>query len=153
MTGKTNPVGKETLDRFNGVNATAWSDPVYVNLLTAGPSSDGEPGSYPTNYVEWEMARVPVYRSTTSASEPRWSSVQKDSAAPGKVYISNQHVVSWGEISGVGTAVTVTHIAVFTTAGAASGNLLYWDELDVSRTVNDGDTFQFGVNKLKIRED
>jgi len=152
MAGKTNPVGKETLERFNATAAPAYPDPVYVNLLTAGPSTDGTVGTYPTDYEEWGMAREPVY-SSGSSSTPKWTAAEQDPVAPTRVRIKNNEAVSWGEIAGVGTNVEVTHIGVFTTSGTATGDLLYWDELDVNRTVNDGDTFEFGVGKLRVRED
>ena len=155
MSGKTNPVSKQTLQRFLGIDALKFANPVYVNLLTASPSSDGPDANTAPTVTEWSASRKPVYNSQTTAdvvsnTTPYWGGLTLENDM---VQISNQRTIGWDstDLDSVGTNITVNAVAVFDAEN--SGNLLYWEELTVSRIVNNGDTFQFGVDRLKIRED
>ena len=66
MSGKVNRVSTQVLQRFLGTDATAWGNPVYVNLLTVIPTDDGSVSSSPT-VTEWNAARVAVYNSLATA--------------------------------------------------------------------------------------
>lgn len=155
MSGKTNPVSKQTLQRFLGIDAVKFANPVYVNLLTASPSNDGADENTAPTVTEWSASRKPVYSDNNTAnavstSTPYWGGIKVENDM---VQISNQRTIGWDstDLGSVGTNITVTAVAVFD--AETGGNLLYWEELALSRIVNNGDTFQFGVDRLKIRED
>jgi len=145
VVGKMNLISAETLTRFTGSSPAAFGS-VWVNLLTAGPATDGPAtGSVSDDGTEWGEARVAV--ATTG-----WTSPVVVPGNPSAVQITNASTITWGDLDlGGVTSASVTHIGVW---GSETGtDLLYWDELEVARTVNNGDTFQLGVGKLRIRED
>lgn len=150
MTGKMNLISAETLTRFTSLSGLSTFGTVYVNLLTAGPANDGTVTTA-VDGTEWLLARVPI--ETTEWNTP--------AIVPGNanaVQITNGILLTWADITfdpdvvPLVTTATVTHIGVWNTFDG-TGDLLYWDELEVARTVNNGDTFQLGVGKLRIRED
>ena len=154
MSGKTNRVSSQVLGRFTGSAAGAFGSPVYVNLLTVSPANDGTVGLSPTP-EEWTADRVAVYPTVVAADAagsdlPYWGG---ETVVVNLVEISNQRTIGWDStaLAAIGTNITVISVGVFETL--ADDDLLYWDDLTNPRIVNNGDTFQFGVGKLKIRED
>jgi len=152
VSGKVNRASTQVLQRFLGTDATAWGDPVYVNLLTVIPTDDGSVSSSPT-VTEWNAARVAVYNSlaTAGATSPYWGGLIQDGNL---VEIGNQRVIGWDgtALASVGNNIEVLAIGVFESAGVTQ-DMIYWDELTDGRIINNGDYFEFGVGRLKIRED
>jgi hypothetical protein len=142
------------LQRFLGTDATAWGNPVYVNLLTGLPTDDGSVSASPT-VTEWNAARVAVYNSLDTADAngiaPYWGGLLQDGNL---VEIVNQRVVGWDgtALANIGTNIEVLAVGVFESAGVTQ-DMIYWDELTDGRIINNGDYFEFGVGRLKIRED
>jgi len=150
VTGKMNSISAETLTRFTSASGLGTFGTVYVNLLTAGPANDGTVTTA-VDGTEWLMARVPIERT-------EWTAPAIVPGNANAVQITNGIPLTWDDITfdnpggPTVTTATVTHIGVWNTFDG-TGDLLYWDELEVARTVNTGDTFQLGVGKLRIRED
>jgi len=146
-----NSISAETLTRFTSVSGLSTFGTVYVNLLTAGPANDGTVTTA-ADGTEWLLARVPI--ETTE-----WTAPAIVPGNPNAVQITNGILLTWADITfnnpggPTVTTATVTHIGVWSTLDGLVGDLLYWDELEVARTVNNGDTFQLGTGKLRIRED
>jgi len=150
VTGKMNSISAETLTRFTSASGLGTFGTVYVNLLTAGPANDGTVTTA-ADGTEWLLARLPIQ--TTE-----WNTPAIVPGNPNAVQITNGILLTWADITfdttadPVVTTATVTHIGVWSTFDDPE-SLLYWDELEVARTVNNGDTFQLGTGKLRIRED
>ena len=152
MSGKVNRVSTQVLQRFLGGTAPAWNDPMYINLLTAAPSDDGTNAASPTA-AEWSADRVAVYANQVTAglTAPYWSAPQQ---LGNLMYIANARTITWDgtALASVGVNIEVVAIGVFESSGTTQ-DLVYWDDLDVPRIINNGDYFEFGTNRLKIRED
>jgi hypothetical protein len=148
MTGKTNPVSGTVLERFRGTAATAFSQ-TWVTLFTTNPVTDGDGTTYGTGYVEWSATNGRVRVNTDRTTDPYWTSPSVDE---NRMKIENSSTVGWTLLLGIPAAgETVVGIGVFDSE--TGGNLLYWDELENSRLVMLGDTFQFSALKLIVRED
>jgi hypothetical protein len=148
MTGKTNPVSGTVLERFRGTAAPAFSQ-TWVTLFTTNPVTDGDGTTYGTGYVEWSATNGRVRVNTDRTTDPYWTSPSVDE---NRMKIENSSTVGWTLLLGIPAAgETVVGIGVFDSE--TGGNLLYWDELENSRLVMLGDTFQFSALKLIVRED
>ena len=154
MTGKTNPVSAETLNRFRSIAISSFSTS-WVSLFTTNPTSDGASASaYPianTDYVEWSPTGKRVRVFTSGSSHPFWTNLEVDPTYTTRMRISNSATIGWTTIAGLAEPVTVVGVGIFD--AEVSGNLLYWDVLANSRYVQNGDTFQFLTGSLYIRED
>jgi hypothetical protein len=51
---------------------------------------------------------------------------------------------SWG---------TVTHVAIVDSASWGAGNVLFYGQLSVPKTITSGDVFQFNINQLSVQID
>jgi len=105
---------------------------VYVALFTAAPSDSG--GG--TEATGGSYARASVTNNSTN-----WPG-----ATSGTGVKSNGTAITF--TTATGDWGTVTHFAIFD--AASGGNMLYWGALTASRTVLNGDTFQFAIGALTI---
>jgi hypothetical protein len=148
MTGKTNPVSGTVLERFRGSAAAAFSQ-TWVTLFSTNPITDGDATTYGTGYVEWAATNGRIRVFTDMVTDPYWTAPSVDE---NRMKIENSTTVGWSLLIGLPAAgETVVGVGVFDSQ--TGGNLLYWDELDNSRLVMLGDTFQFSALSLIVRED
>jgi hypothetical protein len=108
---------------------------LYVGLLTAAP---GEAGGG-TEVAGNAYARVAVAN----------SSAQWNAAAGGNGTTANTNVVTF-PVPSAGWGV-VTHFAVYD--AAATGNMLWYSALTLSKTINSGDTVSFPAATITIQID
>lgn len=108
---------------------TAYSSPaaVYVGLYTAAPTDAGGGTEVSGNAYARTAATFSTASSGATAND---SDVTFSTPSAG-----------WGEVVAFG---------VFDAASA--GNLLYWADLDDSKTINSGDTVVFASGSLDITE-
>lgn len=114
-------------------NQAAFTFPttIYIGLFTANPNADGE--SF-TEVSGGDYARQAVVCNDTNFPETTDGVISNAVAVP-----FPQATASWGTVVGVG---------IFDASSA--GNLLIFAELTNSRTVNNGDTFDFPIDSLEI---
>jgi hypothetical protein len=103
-----------------------------VALFTDAPSDSG-PG---TEVTGGSYARVDVPPLDANWTATSGGDGETDNAS---AITFTTATANWG---------TVTHFALFDATSA--GNMLIWGALDSSVVINDGDTFKFNANALKI---
>jgi len=136
------------LNLFNGFGPPVSYNVVWVNLLTAVPSSDGtgSQGS-PSDYTEWAVERLPVGGPIT-AQPVKWSF-----PIPGtsQVEISNTAALAWtqGQVSAIGTQKIVLGVGIWNALTA--GDLIAWDTLDTPLPVVPSNSYRFSIGNLRVR--
>jgi len=130
---KSDFLENELLDHVLGNAAYAAPATVYVGLYTAAPTDAG--GG--TEVTGGSYARVAVTNNATN-----WPAAAAGAKANGTAVTFPTATASWG---------TVVAFGIFDAATA--GNLLYWADLTVSKTVGSGDTAEFAVGDIDITED
>jgi hypothetical protein len=101
---------------------------VYVALYTAAPSDAGGGTEVSGN----AYARVAITFSAASGGSTSNS---------GTLTFATPTPSGWG---------TVTHFGIFD--ASSGGNLLYWNALTASKTINAGDTVTFAAGTLTVSE-
>lgn len=114
-------------------NKTAYTAPstFYLALFTTSPTES-------TTGVEVSAGGYPSTRNTVT-----WGSVSGSS-------ISNTNAITYTASGNWGT---VLAMAVVDAATLGSGNQLWYGPLTTPRTVNNGDTFTFGIGSIIISLD
>lgn len=129
MTAKSNYLENKVIDHI--LRNTAYSTPgtsIYIALYTTDPGeADGG-----TEVSGGSYARVQC----TGWDAPSNGATQNTAAITFPTATAN-----WG---------TVTHVGIRDASSA--GNLLYYGALAVSKTVNDGDIFEFLAGALDVSE-
>lgn len=110
---------------------------VYVALYTADPGETG---------AGTEVANANGYAREAVNTSTGWS------GSAGSGATDNVAAVDFGSASG-GNWGTITHVAITDSATHGGGNHLLNDALTASKTVNDGDSFQFPAGDLDISFD
>jgi hypothetical protein len=123
----------ELLDHVLGNAAYSAPATVYVGLYTAAPTDAG--GG--TEVTGGSYARVAVTNNATN-----WPAAAAGAKSNGTAITFPTATASWG---------TVLAFGIFDAVSA--GNLLYWADLTVSKTVGDGDTAEFAIGDIDITED
>jgi len=97
----------------------------YVALYTAAPSDAGGGTEVTGGSYARQLAGLsaPSNGTTSNASDITFPTA----------------TANWG---------TLTHVGIFD--AATSGNLLMWSDLDVSKTVNSGDTYKINAGDLDV---
>lgn len=119
----------------------AYSAPatLYVGLLTSAPSDAGD-GAEPAggNYARAAIASSLVNWSGTQAAGSTAASSGTGGQTSNNVPITFQvPAAGWG---------TVTHFGVYDSA--SGGNLLFYGELAIPKTINNGDSISFPAASL-----
>lgn len=140
MAGKTYHQSDRVLDLFLGQTVTG-APATYVNLFVTNPAGDNDAGT------EWSLSRVQVYQQSSQGS-PYWSGPASEG---NKRYVDNSGTISWTTAVGYTANETVVGIGIWDAETA--GNLLYWKDLSVSRTLAADEEIAFGTGALKVRED
>lgn len=125
----TNYSENELLDHLLGTAAFTMPTQVYAALLTAATDQE-----------------VPTLTEVSGGGYAR-QAVDFSAASGGAT--SNSNLVSW-TASGANFG-TVTHVALYD--ASTSGNALMVGALTASKTVNDGDSFQFAIGDLDVSLD
>ena len=130
---KSNGLENALLDHVLGGGDYARPATVYVALYTTAPSDSGggvevSGGSY---------ARKSVTNNSTN-----WPAASGGAKSNGTAITFVTATASWGEVTAWG---------LFDDPSA--GNLLYWGDLAVFKTVGSGDTATFAVGDIDITED
>ena len=129
MSAATNYLENEVLDHILGEQARDYTSPaaLFIGLFTA--VADGEAGSV-TEVAGNGYARTAVNFNVASGGSA-----------------TNNGAVTFPTASG-GNWGTITHAGVYD--ASSSGNLLFYGQLTVEKTVTDGDTFQIADTQLTI---
>jgi hypothetical protein len=133
MPGKSQGFTDSVLNVLRGTNITAPAA-VYVGLFSTAPANDGASG---TELAGNGYARQAV---TFGAPVADVGNVRK---------VSNTNTITFGPA----TADWLQAVAFGIWDAATNGNLLYWDSLTTPKTVENGDSAQFSVGALVVKED
>lgn len=148
MSAMSNYLENKLVDHlFRGQSFSAPTA-LWVGLLTAAPSDTGggtEVSTSATNY-----GRVNLAPSTTNwaATDAAASTANPSAGTSGTT--SNNVAITFGTPSG--NWGTITHFGIYD--AQTTGNLLFWGQLTVSKTVNNGDAApSFAISALSIQLD
>ncbi|NBP80057.1 hypothetical protein EBU58_04940 [bacterium] len=125
---------------FRGQSAPTTSN-LYVGLLTAAPSDSG--GG--TEVATGSYARVAVTSSLANWAGTQAAASTSASSGTGGQTSNNNAITfptptaSWG---------TVTHFGIYD--ASTGGNLLFWGQLTIAKTINEADTVTFPAASLSI---
>jgi len=116
----------------NWMNGQANSVPatLYVGLDTVARASDG---------TGTEVANANAYARVAVTDGFTWSDPQ----------MSNTDPVTFPAASG-GSWGTVVGLSIWDASPHGTGNLLYFGQLNASKTIDDGETFAFGAGDLIV---
>jgi hypothetical protein len=156
MAGKSDFLENKFIDWFfraqaagiTGASAGAGTGPasLYVALLTGAPSDAGG-GTEPTGVGSY--ARVQVVSSLTAWAGTQGAGTTTASTGTGGTTSNNAAITFPSPTADWGVC---THLGVYD--AAAAGNLLYWVELTVHKTINNGDAApSFAAGALTATED
>jgi hypothetical protein len=136
MAGKTNYLEGALMNAV--LRNTTYTSPatVYVALFTAAPSDAYTSGSPDGT----EVTGNAYARQSASFAAP--SGTPRVCTNTGTITFPTATPGAWG---------TVTHFGIFD--AVTTGNLLYWNALTASKTINAGDTAQFAASALTVQED
>jgi len=135
MPGKTQAQTDAVLNVLRATNITAPAT-VYVGLFSTNPANDASAGTELTGAGGY--ARQVVAFGAPAADT---GNVRK---------ISNTGIITFGPATGSDWAQAVG-FGIFD--ALTVGNLLYWDSLTTPKTVAVGDSAQFAVGALVVKED
>ena len=122
------------IDHLFRTNTFTKPSVLAVALFTAAPSDSG-------GGTEVSTSSTGYARQTLNPADANW-------AAPssGNGVTSNVSAINFG--TATGNWGTVTHFGIYD--ATSSGNLLIWDALSASKTINSGDSFQIPANQLTV---
>ena len=123
----------EILDHVLGNSAYTVPTTLYIALYTAAPTDAG--GG--TEVTGGSYARIAVTNNSTN-----FPAASGGAKSNGVAIAFAQATANWG---------TVIAFGIFD--AASGGNLLYWADLTVSKTINSGDDSNFAIGELDITED
>lgn len=133
MPGKSQAHTDAVLNVLRGTNIVAPAG-VYVGLFSAAPANDGASGT--------ELAGNGYARQQVTFGAP--------AADAGNVRkVSNTNTITFGPA----TADWLQAAAFGIWDAATNGTLLYWDNLTTAKTVQNGDSAQFAIGALAVKED
>lgn len=130
---KSNFLENKLLDHVLGGDEYKKPGTVYIALFTVAPNDAG--GG--TEVSGGGYARAAVVNNATNFP-PASDGVKTN----GTEIVFAEATADWG---------TIVAFAIFD--DATGGNMLYWGNLGVSKTVMAGDTAKFAVNDMEIEED
>jgi hypothetical protein len=134
MTGsKSDYLENQLLDHVLGGPDYTRPATVYVALYTVAPTDVG--GG--TEVSDGSYARVAVVNNATN-----WPAASGGATANGTEVTFPTATADWGEC-----------VAFAILDADSGGNFLYWGDLTVAKTVNNGDTAKFAVGALDVTED
>jgi hypothetical protein len=135
----SNYLENEVLDHVLGKGTRDFTSPttLAVALFTSLDSTES-------------TTDEPTFTEVANANSYARTAVTFSAASNGSA--SNSGDVTFAAASG-GNFGTVTHIGVYDSATYGAGNLLFYGALSVSKTVQDGDTFEIQAGNLTITLD
>lgn len=125
---------------FRGQSAPGTTT-LYVGLLTAAPSDAGGGTEVSTG----SYARVSVTSSLANWAGTQAAASTTASSGTGGQTSNNSAITFPTPTAGWGT---VTHFGIYD--AATSGNLLFWGQLTIAKTINEADTVTFPAASLSI---
>lgn len=144
MAGKTFYQSDRCLSLLLGTTVTGAAA-TYVNLFVTNPTGDSLDGA------EWEADRVQVHQVDPGNGEPYWSGLKSDGNLR---FVDNVLTISWTMAVGYTADETVVGIGVWDASEPGlEDHLLYWEALDINRTIAPLEEIAFGTGALKVRED
>lgn len=130
---KSNYLEDKLLDHVLGGGDYTRPATVYVALYTTAPTDSG--GG--TEVSGGDYTRVAVTNNSTN-----WPAASGGAKSNGADITFPQATAGWGTVVAAGILDNST-----------GGNLLYYGNLTVSKTVNAGDTFRFHTGNFTVTED
>lgn len=130
---KSNYLENKVLDHILGNTAYSAPATTYIALYTVTP---GETNGG-TEVTGGSYARVSVTNNTTN-----WPNASSGSKSSGADFTFPTATANWGTVVAFGILDAST-----------SGNLLYYGDLTVSKTISTGDTAKFATGDITITED
>jgi hypothetical protein len=127
----------EILDHI--LSAATYTAPatVYIGLWTSA-LTDASTGATAGEVSGGSYARVAVTNNATN-----WPAASGGSKSNGADFTFPTATAGWG---------TVTHFAILDSATLGAGNILYWADLTVSKTVSNGDIVKFATGSITITQ-
>ena len=125
------------------------NDNVLVEAIVAGKTAleAGKLAGYNTDRVKEKSIKEMVSRKINQNQNIKRTLIQKLEEKQNKILDS----IRQEEIESAGLSQKAVAFGIFDAATA--GNLLYWADLTVSKTVGSGDTAEFAVGDIDITED
>ena len=125
---------------------------VYLGLHTAIPLEDNTTMQGAGADNEVDLLTLGATGSTTRPTVA-FDTPTAVSSGPtgGRSCFNNAAVELTADTGGAGFG-TVTHFALYDNATVGSGNLIYYGELDVPKTIAAGDTIRFAANSIEVTE-
>jgi hypothetical protein len=130
---KSDYLENKVLDHVLGNTAYSAPATTYIALYTAAPTDAG--GG--TEVSGGSYARVSVTNNTTN-----WPNASGGAKSNGADVTFPTATGSWGTVVAFGILDAST-----------SGNLMYWGDLTVSKTISTGDTAKFATGDIDVTED
>lgn len=127
----------EVLDHI--LSAATYTAPatVYIGLWTSA-LTDASTGATAGEVSGGSYARVAVTNNATN-----WPAASGGSKSNGADFTFPTATAGWG---------TITHFAILDSATLGAGNILYWADLTVSKTVSNGDIVKFATGSITITQ-
>ena len=128
---------------FRGQTYTAPAG-LHVGLLTAAPSDTGGGTEVSGNaYARVDLApSLTNWAGTQAAASTTASSGTSGTTSNNAAVTFPTPTASWG---------TVTHFGIWD--ASTGGNLLFYGSLNISKTINSGDTVTFPISSLAVQID
>lgn len=116
-----------------------WSKPgtVYLGLWTATLSDTS------TGATAGEVSGGSYVRKSVTNNATEWPNASAGSKSNANAQSFATASASWG---------TVTHFAILDVVTAGAGNILYWADLNASKTIGSGDTATFAAGAITVSE-
>lgn len=127
---KSESYANEVLDAEYGSGTTATH---YVGLYTAAPSADGTGGT--------EVSGGSYARAAITNNDTNWPDAVDRVKSNAAAITFAQATADWG---------TVVAAGIF--RASSGGDPVHFGDLTNSRTINNGDTFQFAIDQFVITE-
>jgi len=123
----------ELLDHVLGNAAYSAPATVYIALYTVAPTDAGG-GT--------EVTGGSYVRKSVTNNDTNWPAASGGAKSNGTEITFVEATASWG---------TVVAFGIFD--AESEGNLLYWADLTVNKTIDSGDTAKFAVGDIDVTED
>ena len=113
---------------------------IAIALCTSAPDDTD------TTLVGKEVTGTSYARVTVGPSSGTWD-------VPGTNGTTQNTAAITFPAAGSGGWGTITHVAICNNATAGAGNVLFWGQLTIPKTVTEGDIFQFNIGQLAVQID
>lgn len=138
---------------FRNVSYTAPTS-LAVALCTAAPTdaSTGATIAEVSQASSSGYTRVNLNQSTTNWAATNGATTTTNPSSGTGGTTSNNSAITF-PVAGSNYNAQVTHVAILDSFTYGAGNVLFWGQLSVAKTVSTGDTFSFAISQLSVQID